>query len=278
MTLSLRTVTSSSLAVLTVAAALSAGGAQASLPPPVRPALEVATTAARAPGAPALLPNARALKANSLYVSTDAAGHRVLRYESGLANVGAGPLEVRPNNARPCPAGEKHASQIVYHDRDRNGRYSRARDTLTSRHSAGCMVYHPRHSHWHFEAAARFRLYRATERQPIEVTGRKMSFCLRDSERAPERWPTRDYPEFYGACSQHTPQGISIGWVDIYQNFLPGQSMRLPDRLPDGVYCLRTTVDPRDELRETDDTDNGSLRAFALHGSRVVTRPTPRCT
>jgi hypothetical protein len=278
MTLSLRTVISLSLTVLTASAALSAAGAQASPPSSARAAAEVASTGPRAPRAPALLPNARALKASHLFVSTDGAGHRVLRYQSGLANVGAGPLEVRPNKARPCPASEQHASQVIYHDRDRNGRFSRARDTVTSRRSAGCMVYHAQHSHWHFEAAARFRLYRATQRQPIVVTGRKMSFCLRDSERAPDRWPTRDYREFYGACSRNAPQGISIGWVDIYQNFLPGQSMRLPDRLPNGVYCLRTTVDPRDELRETDDSDNGSLRAFALRGSRVVSRPTRLCT
>jgi hypothetical protein len=275
MTSPLRAVSSLSV-VLVTAASLSAGAAAGTRQHQHAP---VPSASALAPAPPPLLPNARALKANKLYVDVDGSGSRVLRYESGLANVGAGPLEVRPNGARPCPPSQQHASQIIYHDRDRNGRFARARDTLTSRHSAGCMVFHPQHSHWHFEAAARYRLYAPTRQQPIVVTGRKMSFCLRDSQRAPQNWTdTRDYAEFYGACSQDSPQGISIGWVDIYQNFLPGQSMRLPDSLPNGVYCLRTTVDPRDELRETDDTDNGSLRAFALHGSRVVPRPTPLCT
>ena len=273
MTSSLRAVSVLSV-VLVTAASLSAGAAAGARQP------SAGTSGnALAPSPPPLLPNARALKADDLYVAVGGGGSRVLRYESGLANVGAGPLEVRPNNARPCPPSQQHASQIIYHDRDRNGRFARAQDTLTSRHSAGCMVFHPQHSHWHFEAAARYRLYKPTRQQPIVVTGRKMSFCLRDSQRAPQSWTdTRDYAEFYGACSQNSPQGISIGWVDVYQNFLPGQSMRLPDSLRNGVYCLRTTVDPRDELHETDDTDNTSIRAFALRGSRVPIRPTRLCT
>ena len=226
---------------------------------------------------PALLPDARALKANDLVITHDRAGHRVLRYESGLVNVGAGPLEVRPNDLRPCPGGQRHASQIIYRDRDHSGHFSRRHDTRVTRHSAGCMVFHPTHNHWHFEAAARYVLYRPAQRQPLIVTGRKMSFCLRDSRRAPDRWPTADYKQFYGDCSRSSPQGISIGWADIYQNFLPGQAIRLPDRLRNGIYCLRTVVDPRDELLETDNTDNTSIRGLRLRGSSVSIRPSARC-
>ncbi len=235
-----------------------------------------ATTAA-APAPPPLRPNARALKASHLIVTRDSGGHRVLRFESGLANVGRGPLEVRPNANRPCPPGKQHASQITYRDQDRNGHFSRKHDQKISRHSAGCMVFHPRHDHWHFEAAARYVLYKPTRRQPIVVQGRKMSFCLRDSERAPDKWPTPNYPEYYGACEQRTPQGISIGWVDIYQNFLPGQAIRLPDRMPAGLYCFRTVVDPQNQLLETNNDDNTSLRAFRLRGMNVTIRPDAPC-
>jgi subtilase family serine protease len=45
--------------------------------------------------------------------------------------------------------------------------------------------------------------------------------------------------------------------------------LRLPRRVGDGRYCLQTRVDPRDELRESDETDNSSMRAFRLRGDAV---------
>ncbi len=275
MSVRLRTVLAVPLTVVVASAVLSTADASTAPPPAARGAGEGAAVRA-APVPPALLPDARALKASHLVI-TQNGQHRVLRFESGLANVGRGPLEVRPNRNRHCPRGQQHASQIIYRDQDHSGHFSRKHDKRITRRSAGCMIFHPRHDHWHFEAAARYVLFDPDRQDPIVVVGRKMSFCLRDTRRAPERWPTPNYPEFYGACSKHAPQGISIGWVDIYQNFLPGQAIRLPDALANGVYCLRTTVDPRDNLRETDDENNASLRAFRLQGRQVTIRPDAPC-
>ena len=228
--------------------------------------------------APLLLPNARALPAAELYIRRDGSGHRVLRFESGLANTGRGPLEVRPNDLGSCGPDKQHASQILYRDRDRNGWFKRSVDTNFARRDAGCMVFHPSHDHWHFEAAARYALWDPDRRQePIVVSRRKMSFCLRDTEKVPPRWATRDYPQFYGECHRSTPQGISIGWVDIYGNYLPGQSLRLPNAMPTGVYCMRTTVDPHHALRESSDSDNSSVRAIRIRGERVTVKPFRRC-
>lgn len=269
-----------SLSVVTASVLVTAAGpAPAATETAAAPAVSgpSARTSTLAPVPPALRPNARALKASHLIVTRDSSGNRVLRFESGLANVGRGPLEVRPNANRPCPPGKQHASQIIYRDQDRSGHFSRRHDKKITRNSAGCMVFHPRHDHWHFEAAARYVLYKPTRRQPVVVQGRKMSFCLRDSERAPKRWPTANYPEYYGDCARRTPQGISIGWVDIYQNFLPGQAIRLPDGLRAGLYCFRTVVDPQNQLVETHDDDNTSLRAFRLSGTHVTVRPDKPC-
>ena len=284
MTVRLRAVTAVSLTVLGISAVLSAASADPA--PRVvdrssdegtdRDSDQARESAARA-APPPLLPNARALTASMLYIAHNGAGHRVLRYQSGLANIGRGPLELRSNTLRPCPHHQRHASQVIFRDRDRNGRFSRKHDTRITRHSAGCMIFHPTHSHWHFQAAVSFTLYRATARQPVIVVGRKTSFCLRDSQHAPDRWPTPSYGDYYGECSRQSPQGISIGWADIYQNFLPGQSLRLPDTLRNGVYCLRARVDPLNKLRETDDSDNSSVRAFRLDGSQVAARPNSRC-
>jgi hypothetical protein len=216
-----------------------------------------------------LLPNLTPLRATAMYVQRD---HHVrrLRFEAGLANIGPGPMEVRPNRAKPCPKGKRHASQILYRDVDGSGHFKRSVDTRFIHRSSGCMVFHPEHNHWHFEAASRYRLYRPSAADDILVRARKMSFCLRDSERVPANFGDFHYALYYRDCGRDTPQGISIGWVDVYANYLTGQSLTLPRRLRHGMFCLNIRVDPRDELREGDETDNNSYRAFRLHGQKVT--------
>jgi hypothetical protein len=225
-----------------------------------------------------LLPDLVALPAGKAYVQRRSDGRR-LRFESALGNVGDGPIEVRPNNARPCPAGQHNSTQIIYRDANSNARYNLRKDTSFVRHRAGCMVFHPAHDHWHFKASARYTLLKpAKERRVVVSARRKVSFCLRDSDRLPRRYGTWDHRESYGRCSQRSPQGISVGWKDGYQNFLAGQALRLARRLTPGLYCLETVVDPIDQLAESDDTNNSSVRALRINGDRVKVRPAARCT
>ena len=62
---------------------------------------------------------------------------------------------------------------------NRNGRYNPRKDTDLARRSAGCMVFHRYHDHWHFEAASRYTLFKAERPKVNRVARRKMSFCLR---------------------------------------------------------------------------------------------------
>ena len=68
-----------------------------------------------------------------------------------------------------------------------------------------------------------------------------------------------------------------MGWVDIYQSFLAGQSLLLPPGLEPGLYCLATMVDPINQLAEVDDNNNGAVRALRISGDRVTPRPRARC-
>jgi len=265
-----------SVGVFTAVAALLLSAFALSVPADEAVATQPASPADGAK-APRLHPDVRALPARDLSIVRNAASRRTIRFESGLANTGRGVLEVRPNDGDACRANERHATQIMFRDRNRNGWFNRKIDTGLARHSAGCMVFHPTHDHWHFEAAARYALWHPRRDTPIVVKGRKMSFCLRDSEQVPQRWATRDYAEHFGACSQRTRQGISIGWVDVYQANLPGQFLTLPRNLADGLYCLRTTVDPRGLLVEADETNNSSVRSMRIRDDRVSSKPFKRC-
>ena len=139
------------------------------------------------------------------------------------------------------------------------------------------MVFHPKHDHWHFKASAQYTLTNPREKHVVVSARRKVSFCLRDSARVSERYGTWGYPEKYGACTRRSPQGISVGWMDIYQNTLAGQALPLPSDLADGLYCLWTVVDPIGQLVESRDDNNSSVRAITIRGDRVIYRPTSLC-
>jgi hypothetical protein len=215
-----------------------------------------------------LRPDLTALRARHLLIQRSD-GVRRLRFEGDLANVGRGPLELVTNRAHPCPRGRRHASQVIYRDVDANNHFNRSIDTQSRRRSAGCFVYHVEHNHWHFDAAARYRLYKPDTKGFI-AQARKVSFCLRDSRRVPSHVGEFHYRAHYGDCSLGRPEGISVGWADVYQWFLSGQSLVLPPRVRSDVYCLSIRVDPKQLLYESDETNNLSFRAFRIRGGRTV--------
>ena len=204
-------------------------------------------------------------------------GVRVLRFESSLGNVGSGPLEVRPNQNQPCPPGQQNSTQLVYSDTNLNGVYNRLKDVTVWRHRAGCMLFHPKHDHWHFKASAQYSLVDPRNGDAVVSSRRKVSFCLRDTARVPAEYGTWTYREVYGTCTKRSPQGISVGWMDIYQSFLAGQRLVLPEGLADGLYCLQTVVDPVNQLVEGNDVNNSSVAAFGIRGEKVHLRAPERC-
>lgn len=215
-----------------------------------------------------LFPDLTPLRAVDVSI-TKSAGVRAIRFEAGLASIGKAPIEVRPDRRQSCPRGKRHASQIVYRDLDGNGRFRRSVDTAFNRRSAGCMVFHPTHNHWHFQAASRYAIYKAGRPGSTIKHARKMSFCLRDSKRTPPRYGRFNSPLYYRECGRDTPQGISRGWVDVYASYLSGQSIVIPPRVDGGIFCLSIRVDPLDRLKETDERNNRSVRALHIHGTRV---------
>ena len=140
------------------------------------------------------------------------------------------------------------------------------------------MVFHPQHNHWHFEAASRYLLYKPGREEHASGHSRKMSFCLRDSIRVPERFGDFNSPLYYRECSQNSPQGISRGWVDVYASYLTGQAVRLKKRVKNGVYCLGIQVDPLDQLKESDEGNNVSFRAIKISKrTQISFRKDPIC-
>ena len=120
--------------------------------------------------------------------------------------------------------------------------------------------------HWHVDGSAAYALTQAGSATPL-VARSKVSFCLRDSDRLRRG---EGAPETYGECARDRRQGISVGWSDVYDASLDGQTLPLPGSIGDGDYCLRLRADPRNLFRESDETDNASAVPVRLRGTRVV--------
>jgi cysteine-rich repeat protein len=98
------------------------------------------------------------------------------------------------------------------------------------------------HGHAHFNSFVRPELLDANG--TVVAQGYKFGFCLLDSDCA--------QPQF--DC---TFQGISAGCSDVYISGLPCQYVDITgDDLAPGVYTLRVTIDPLNQIAEADETNN----------------------
>lgn len=195
-----------------------------------------------------------------------------LRFDQNFANVGEGSMDLRfslPHGQTPPTA---NAFQRIHWS---NGHFE---DRL-----AGQVEFHAAHGHYHFKSFGLSSLWRIDnagnpEAHPLrralprratgaQLTraGRKVSFCLADI--AIDFWARKgDGPRTYNAPDCLSPastdgvhdffvQGITSGWMDVYDWYLPDQYMEVSG-VPDGIYLLQTEADPDALLVEADKSNN----------------------
>ena len=173
-----------------------------------------------------------------------------LRLTTAMANIGTGPLELRGGATQ---GTSQEVYQRIY-----------ASDGTFTNVLAGTFTYHPEHGHIHFDGFAQFRLRAVLSDGgvgAIVASGGKTSFCLLDVERYNTSGPSS--PRFL-SCGQI--QGISVGWADVYDRGLPGQSIDITN-VPDGNYWLETEVDPDNRLMESNEDNNVTRIQIALQRS-----------
>jgi hypothetical protein len=208
-----------------------------------------------------------------------------LRFDQVLANTGEGPLEFRfllPAGG-PTDAQKGAIQQVVY----------RSDGTATQR-QGGTWEFHAIHEHFHYTGfalsrlwtvdgngkrgakAERSRRHRLGSAGTLANTGRKVSFCIVDIEI--DAWEQKgDAPRTYSApaCLTPTPdgylrQGLSAGWSDVYDWFLPDQYIDVYG-LPDGLYLLETVADPDNTILEADEENNCGAVYVRLSGMSTAT-------
>jgi hypothetical protein len=183
-----------------------------------------------------------------------------------------------------CPNGTEPTNllkQRIYH---RNGNIV----TYTDRWAGG-QTYHPGHGHNHVDDWVSFSLRMEDPNQPdtlqwpIIGTGAKIGFCLMDLSNCNASYgdcrddhhynkgniiTSTNIPNFGmgGGVYSCNPieQGISVGYVDIYSQYLDGMWIDIPPGTCNGDYWIVAQVDPRNNFLETNDNNNWTAIPITL--------------
>jgi hypothetical protein len=184
-------------------------------------------------------------------------GHRELRFDSIIENLGEGPLEV--HGKRACADCSRMTTKQWIKRSDGTWRV-RKTDALQRYTNADF------HHHWHVMGMERYEVFPMDAPFPNgEVIGHKYGFCFFDGMSAPDpsASPVGPYHySFYGCgttSSQSTLVGLTVGRGDIYPYNYPGQFIDIQD-VPAGDYLVCLTAD---KARDFDETREGNNQSWA---------------
>lgn len=210
-----------------------------------------------------LLPDLRTLPPWDLYIERSSVDTRLLRFANTVWNSGAGVIELYGTND--WSTLQTTVAQRVY-----------AVDGSSQDHIVGSFVWHPEHDHWHVGDFATYELWSLTDDGASvlrSVASDKLSYCLIDTDAVDPGLPGFPDSRVYIGCGR-LRQGMSIGWGDTYTADLPGQELDVTG-LPDGVYALTSTTNPKGHLLETDYTNNAGTTYLQIRGDSVWPVPPP---
>jgi len=170
-------------------------------------------------------------------------GHRAIIFTSTIGNVGDGPLIVQGKTVDTPDGPKTQATQEVWR-----------KDGTSCTHLAGYFIYHPTHKHFHIQDFSSYQLRKDDPfTGPIVAESEKVSFCLLDITQLRGYNGQRQLNDLT-CLSSEGEQGISVGFADVYDSFLPGQLIDLdadPQHpVPAGEYFLVNVANPDGVLLE----------------------------
>jgi Lysyl oxidase len=244
----------------------------------------VVAGATMAPGAgagsqPRLLPDLVTLRLSQKDLVLERSGRKLLlRLTNEIGNRGRGPLEIYPSaDSSDCDgdgnlANDRDTYQRIFLDSNADNVFDREQDLESHDRLLGCERYH-----WHLLDFSRYKLVRERTGRTV-VRSNKISFCVVDTYHRfaslPGSPPEMYYPAGSEDCDRDSVDGISVGWADSYGYFLPGQQLTVTG-LRRGRYCLVSTADPHNLLRESDDSNNAHRASIALHPAKHTVERLP---
>jgi hypothetical protein len=189
--------------------------------------------------------------------------NRVFQYTHDTYNGGTGPLEIQP--VYNTNSGNYMGYQHVYFFHSNTWTLAKTIPV------AGAFVFDVAHGHFHFPFAV-YGLYAANPDGSIGsllIPSPKDGFCIGDSYLYNSSLPNAGTFGYVAACSDPmTLRGLSIGCVDEYDQSDEGQSIPIP-YLTNGIYWLKSMVDPFNYLAEGIETNNETEVKLSISNSTV---------
>jgi len=225
----------------------------------------------------------------------------LIRIDVATPNVGWGPLQTSPTNDYVCGGDTLRdffpPSNFLCPDGSYPKRlikqklYQKVGNTFQFiMRDAGWMQYHPAHGHIHIEGWGLYTLrlkdasITDTLQWPIVNSGIKVSFCLIDLTTCSgslgdcvdangnvlnnASFPNYGLAGGYG-CGE-TRQGISVGRVDIYHQYLDESFIKIPYEACNGNYYVMVQVDPENHFQEINENNNWLAAAVPLSKQRTA--------
>jgi hypothetical protein len=124
---------------------------------------------------------------------------------------------------------------------------------------------------WHFHQFAEYRLLRADRK--LELNSGKVGFCIAATD--PVDMLLRHSvwnPQAFGDVECGSPsvlwvqEKLPVGWGDTYTQYGVGQAFNL-NKVPNGTYYTETIANPGHVLRETNTSNDVTLRKIILGGT-----------
>jgi hypothetical protein len=187
-------------------------------------------------------------------------GHALIRFTNSVWNSGSGKLELIGIRNQ-----TENKIQVIQ-------RVFSADPEIYDEHEIGEFIFYDEHDHWHFAQFAIYEVWRVNEDGSLETrlsSGEKVSWCIIDESMADSDLPVEriaERPSYY-SCEREI-QGLSTGWVDIYESYLPRQWVKIAN-LEDGLYALVSTVNPDHLIHEEDVHNNMGLTYFEIRELRL---------
>lgn len=185
-----------------------------------------------------------------------------LRFDQVIANAGEAPAEIRfalPQTGAPEDGDIGPVDQRIFYS-----------DGSVEDRDGGEWEFHGIHQHYHYTSFAEAALWKSNHKAkrfghaPARVS-EKVSFCMVDVEidawaekgDGPRRYFAPDclFPTESDGSFDYIVQGITNGWNDIYEWYLPDQYIEVSG-LQDGYYLLESCADPDGVLKEASEDNN----------------------
>jgi hypothetical protein len=200
--------------------------------------------------------------------TVESGAQRCLRLTTGPRNAGPGPMDLGyvPIDHQLGLLSEGPVTQYLHWS-----------DGSITERPAGTFLFHKTHAHYHFQDILDYSIHRVTDVRTGALVpaghGTKAGFSPADQLFADWSQFTQEQGQFVEGASTArsvgaSTFGLSVGWGDVYRWQRPGQYVEFAGN-GDGLYVVRSAVDIKNHVLETDETDNVAYAYVQITGENV---------